>query len=106
MNGSAGLGEEIRRFESALGADLDQLRGGIAGLYASGNIIAGSYDVDIAVFESAFDVDDLSSAIDTSFSGDLEYLHVLAYAYQQVGRADDANTLLARLHESPTLPLG
>ena len=36
---------------------------------------------------------------DVRFFGDLEYLHVLAYGYQQVGRDDEAKALLARLYE-------
>jgi TolB-like protein/Flp pilus assembly protein TadD len=95
----AGLREEIDKLGTALGTDIDQLQGSDAGLYASANILAGNFDAGIDVFESAFDFESLSLGADISAYGDLERFHVLAYAYQQLGRDDEANVLLTRLHE-------
>ena len=68
-------------------------------MYASANILAENFDVGIDVFENAFDFESLSLGADISDYGKLEFFHVLAYAYQQVGRDDEANVLLTRLHE-------
>ena len=95
----AGLREEIDKLGAALGTDIDQLQGINAGLYASANILAENFDVGIDVFENAFDFESLSLGADISDYGKLEFFHVLAYAYQQVGRDDEANVLLTRLHE-------
>ena len=53
----------------------------------------------IDVLESAFDLDSLSKVDDLKTLRELESLHVLAYAHQQVGRGDEANVLLDRLNE-------
>jgi hypothetical protein len=55
--------------------------------------------VGIDAIESAFDLDSLSKLDDLGTLQQLESLHYLAYAYQQVGRGDEANGLLTRLHE-------
>ena len=95
----AGLQEVIDELDAAPGTDIDQLHIADAGLYASANILVENFDVGIEVFENAYDLGSLTLGDDVSFFGDLEYLHVLAYGYQQVGRDDDANALLIRLHE-------
>jgi len=95
----AGLQEVIEEFDAALGTDMNQLHIDYSGLYASANILVGNFDVGIDVFESAYDLRTLAMYADVSFYGDLEYLHVLAYGYQQVGRDDEADALLARLYE-------
>ena len=95
----AGLQEVIDELDAALGTDVDQLHIAAAGLYAAANILTGNFDVGIDVFENVYDLGTLTLSNDASFSGDLAYLHVLAYGYQQVGRDDDANALLIRLHE-------
>ena len=95
----AGLQEEIDELETALGAAIDQLHLPDASLYASANILAENFDVGIDVFERAYDLGSLSLGKNVSFFGELEYLHLLAFAYQQVGRDDEANALLNRLQE-------
>jgi TolB-like protein/Tfp pilus assembly protein PilF len=95
----AGLQEVIDELDAALGTDVDMLHVVYAGLYASANILAENFDVGIEVFEDAYDLGSLTLDMDVRFFGNLEYLHVLAYGYQQVGRDDEANALLARLHE-------
>jgi adenylate cyclase len=95
----AGLQEEIDKLNKALGTDTGQLTLVDAGLYASANILADNFATGIGVFENTFDVESLSFGNDVSAYGKLEYFHVLAYAYQQVGRDDEANVLLTRLHE-------
>jgi len=96
----AGLQEVIDELDAAPDTDVDQLPKYYAGLYASANILAGNFDVGIEVFENAYDLESLTLNKDARFFGDLEYLHVLAHGYQQVGRDDEADALLARLHEN------
>ena len=99
----AGLQEVIDELDAALGTDVDMLHISDAGLYASANILAGNFDAGIDVFESAYDLGSVTLDNNATFGGDLEYLHVLAYGYQQVGRDDEADALLARLHEHLSL---
>ena len=95
----AGLQEVIDELDAAPGTDIDQLHIFHTGLYASANILAENFDVGIDVFENVYELESLHLGNDVRFFGDLEYLHVLAYGYQQVGRDDEANALLARLYE-------
>jgi len=96
----AGLREEIDKLETALGPEIDQLHPFHAGRYGSANILAGNFTVGIDVLENAYDFESMSFGNDTSpFSGRLELPHILAWAYQQVGRDDEANVLLNRLHK-------
>jgi len=95
----AGIRAEIDKFHSALGTDMDGLQVGHAAEYAAANIYVENYDVGIDVLEGAFDFESPSIVDDLDELGELEYLHLLAYAYQQVGRGDDANVLLTQLHE-------
>ena len=95
----AGIRTEIDKLRTALGTDVDGLQGFHAAKYAVANIYVENFDVGIDVLESAFDLDSLSKVDDLKTLRELESLHVLAYAYQQVGRGDDANVLLTRLHE-------
>lgn len=53
----------------------------------------------IDALENVFDLESMHLGTDISSYGNLEFLHVLAYAYKQVGRVDEANALLMRLHE-------
>jgi TolB-like protein/tetratricopeptide (TPR) repeat protein len=94
-----GLQEVIDELDATSGIDVDQLPIRITALYASANILAENFDVGINVFGSVYDLESLSLGNDVRFHGNLEYLHVLAYGYQQVGRDDEANALLARLYE-------
>jgi tetratricopeptide (TPR) repeat protein len=94
----AGLRAEIDKLRTALGTDIDGLQGLYATRYATANIYVENFDVGIDVLENAFDLESLSNDLNT-FLQELESLHVLAYAYQQVGRGDEANELLTRLHE-------
>jgi len=95
----AGMRAEIDMLRTALGTDIDGLQGLHAGKYAITNIFVEDFDVGIDVLESAFDLESLSKVDDLKTLMELEALHVLAYAYQQVGRGDEASVLLARLHE-------
>jgi tetratricopeptide (TPR) repeat protein len=97
----AGISAEINKLRTALGTDIDGLQGIHAAQYASANIFVANFDVGIDVFEKAFDFESLSIVDDMEnfWLGALEYSHALAYAYQQVGRDDEANVLLTRLHE-------
>ena len=96
----AGLRAEIDKLRIALGPDIDALRGIYAAEYASANILVGNFDVGIDVFEKTFDFESLSTLQHPGvFRQGLEFSHVLAYAYQQVGRDDEANVLLTRVHE-------
>ena len=96
----AGIQAEIDKLHTALGPDIDALRGGRAAAYASANISVGNFDVGIDVFENAFDFESLSTLRHPSTFGiGLRFSHVLAYAYQQVGRGDEAQVLLTRLYE-------
>ena len=68
--------------------------------YASANILVGNFDVGIDVFEKTFDFASLSTLQHGgTFRLGLVFSHVLAYAYQQVGRDDDAHVLLTRVHD-------
>jgi len=97
----AGISAEIDKLRTALGSDIDGLQGFDAAAYASANISVANFDVGIDVFEKAFDFESLSiiDDWDTYWLWAWEFSHALAYAYQQVGRDDDANVLLTRLHE-------
>jgi tetratricopeptide (TPR) repeat protein len=95
----AGMRAEIDKLRTALGTDIDGLQGLHAGKYAITNIFVENFDVGIDVLESTFDLESLSKVDDLKTLMELEALHVLAYAYQQIGRGDEANALLARLHE-------
>ena len=94
-----GLQEVIDELDAAPGIDSDQLNIADAGMYAAANILTGNFNVGIDVFEDIYNLGSLTLGNDVSFFGDLGYLHVLAYGYQQVGRDDEANALLARLDE-------
>ncbi|MHC4374357.1 MAG: tetratricopeptide repeat protein, partial [Planctomycetota bacterium] len=95
----AGIRVEIDKLSAALGTDVDGLQGNQAAKYAVANIYVENFDVGIDVLESAFDLDSLSKLDDLKTFRELESLHVLAYAYQQVGRGDEAQVLLTRLYE-------
>jgi len=96
----AGLRTEIDKLRIALGPDLDALYGIYAAEYATANILVGNFDVGIDVFEKTFDFESLSTLRHpAAFRQGLEFSHVLAYVYQQVGRDDEANVLLTRVHE-------
>ena len=96
----AGLRTETDKLRIALGPDIDALRGIYAAEYASANILVGNFDVGIDVFEKTFDFESLSTLQHpAAFRQGLEFSHVLAYAYQQVGRDDEAHVLLTRVHE-------
>jgi len=95
----AGISAAIDKLRTALGADIDGLPGEYAAKYAAANIYVENFDVGIDVLENAFDLESLSNLEDLESLQDLESLHFLAYAYQQVGRDDEANVLLTRLHE-------
>ncbi len=95
----AGISAAIDKYRTALGTRIDGLQGRHAVKYAAANIYVENFDVGIDVLENAFDLESLSKLDDLESLEDLESLHFLAYAYQQVGRDDEANVLLARLHE-------
>jgi len=96
----AGLRTEIDKLRIALGPDIDALDGIYAAQYASANILVGNFDAGIDVFEKTFDFESLSTLQHpAAFRQGLEFSHVLAYAYQQVGRDDEAHVLLTRVHE-------
>jgi tetratricopeptide (TPR) repeat protein len=94
-----GLRAEIDQLRAALGADIEGLHGDYAAAYAAANIAVTDFDAGIDAFENAFDFEALSIVDDIGSLEALDYSHALAYAYQQVGREDDANMLLARLRE-------
>ena len=96
----AGLRTEIDKLRTALGTDIDGFQGIHAAMYAAANILVGNFDVGIDVFEKTFDFESLSTVWHpAAFRQGLEFSHVLAYAYQQVGRDDEAHVLLTRVHE-------
>jgi TolB-like protein/Tfp pilus assembly protein PilF len=95
----AGMRAEIDKLRTALGTDIDELQGDHAAAYATINIFVANFDEGIDVFESTFDFESLSIVEDLDAFEALEFSHALAYAYQQVGRDDEANVLLARLHK-------
>jgi tetratricopeptide (TPR) repeat protein len=94
-----GIRTEIDKLRTALGSDIDELQGWYAAQYASANISVANFDVGIDVFENAFDSESLPIVYDMGIYQGLGFSHVLAYAYQQVGRIDEADVLLNRLHE-------
>ena len=95
----AGLRAEINKLRTALGTDIDGLQGPGATKYAAANIYIKNFDVGIDAFETEFDLDSISELNELFPAGGLGSLHLLAYAYQQVGRDDEANALLIRLHD-------
>jgi TolB-like protein/Flp pilus assembly protein TadD len=96
----AALRAEIDKLRTALGPDIDALQGYYAAEYASANILVGNFDVGIDVFEKTFDFESLSAVEHPgTFRLGLEFSHELAYAYQQLGRNDEADVLLTRVHE-------
>jgi TolB-like protein len=94
-----GLREEVGKLKTALGPEIDQLHVANAGIYASVNILAENFTAGIDVFENAFDFESMELGSNTSFFGPLEFAHTLAWAYQQVGRDDEADVLLNRLND-------
>ena len=97
-----GIRAEIDKLREALGTDINGLQSYDAAMYAAANISVANFDVGIDGFENAFDFESLSIVDDLRFRGGFEgfeYSHFLAYAYQQVGRDDEANVLLNRIHE-------
>ena len=95
----AGLRAEIDKLRTAPGTDIDGLQGWSAAKYAIANIYVENFDVGIDVLESVYDLESLSKVDELKAFRELESLHVLAYAYQQLGRGDEANVLLTQLHE-------
>jgi len=95
----AGIRAEIDKLRTALGTDIDGLQGSQAVMYATVNIYVENFDVGIDVLENAFDFESLSKVNELKSLEELESLHLLAYAYQKVGRIDEANVLLTQLHE-------
>jgi TolB-like protein/Flp pilus assembly protein TadD len=95
----AGMRSEIDKLRTALGTDIDGLNRRDAAKYAATNIFVENFDVGIDVLESTFDLESLSNVNGLKTLQELESLHVLAYAYQKVGRSDEANVLLTRLNE-------
>jgi tetratricopeptide (TPR) repeat protein len=95
----AGVRAEIEELRTALGPGIDELQGDYAAAYATANIAVADFDAGIDAFENAFDFESLSifDALDPWAA--LNYSHALAYAYQQVGREEEANMLLNRLRE-------
>jgi tetratricopeptide (TPR) repeat protein len=94
-----GIRTEIDKLRTALGTDIDGLQGIHAAMYAAANISVANFDVGIDVFENAFDSESLPIVHNMGIYQGLDFSNVLAYAYQQVGRDDEANVLLTRLHE-------
>jgi TolB-like protein/Flp pilus assembly protein TadD len=94
-----GVQVEIDKLQTALGTDIDGLQGIHAAMYAAANISVANFDAGIDVFENAFDSESLPVVYDMGIFQGLGFSHVLAYAYQQVGRDDEADVLLNRLHE-------
>ena len=94
-----GIRVEIDKLRTALGTDIDGLQGIHAAMYAAANISVANFDVGIDGFENAFDSESLPIVYDMGIYQGLEFSNVLAFAYQQVGRDDEANVLLNRIHE-------
>ncbi|MBW2690470.1 MAG: hypothetical protein JRC99_11130, partial [Deltaproteobacteria bacterium] len=95
----AGIRAEIDKLRTALGSDIEGLQGFHADKFAVANIFVENFDVGIDALENAFDFESLSNTDDLKTFRELESLHILAYAYQQVGRGDEAKVLLTRVHE-------
>jgi len=95
----AGISAEIDKLSAAPGSDIDGLQVADAARYATANIYVENFDVGIDVLENVFDLESLSNLDVLESLEDLESLHFLAYAYQQLGRDDEANVLLTQLHE-------
>jgi tetratricopeptide (TPR) repeat protein len=95
----AGISAEIDKLSAAPGTDIDGLQVADAARYATANIYVENFDVGIDVLENVFDLESLSNLDVLESLKDLESLHFLAYAYQQLGRDDEANVLLTQLHE-------
>ncbi|MGI9263852.1 MAG: tetratricopeptide repeat protein [Gammaproteobacteria bacterium] len=94
----AGIRAEIDKLHAALGTDMDGLHPFQAAVYAAANIYVENFDVGIEMLEGLFDVGSFSDSFDFNTFGELGSLHLLAYAYQQVGRDEEAEALLTRLH--------
>jgi len=94
----AGIRAEIDKLRTALDTDIDGMQRFYAAKYAAANIYVENFDMAIDVLESMFDLESLSKVDDLKTFRQLEALHFLAYAYKQVGRDDEANVLLTRLH--------
>jgi tetratricopeptide (TPR) repeat protein len=95
----AGISAEIDKLRTALGSDIDGLQIFHAAVYAAANIYVENFNAGIDVLEKAFDIESLSKVNELKSLEELESLHLLAYAYQKVGRIDEANVLLTQLHE-------
>ncbi len=95
----AGISAEIDKLRTAPGTDMDRLRRHHADKYAVANIYVENFDAGIDVLEKVFDIKSLSKVNELKSLEELESLHLLAYAYQKVGRIDEANVLLTQLHE-------
>ena len=94
-----GVQEELDKLHAALGTDVSGLQRWQAIVFARANIYVGNFDAGINVLESVFDLQSISEVDDLNFIFGLGAVHLLAYAYQQVGRHDEATELLSRLHD-------
>ena len=95
----AGIQAAIDKLGTAVGTEIDGLRRRDVAKYAAANIYVENFDVGIDVLENAFDLESLSNVNVLKTLEELESLHFLVYAYQQVGRGDEANVLLTQLNE-------
>jgi TolB-like protein/tetratricopeptide (TPR) repeat protein len=95
----AGMRAEIDKLRTALGSDIDGLQIFHTAVYAAANIYVENFNAGIDALEKAFDLESLSKVNELKSLEELESLHLLAYAYQKVGRIDEANVLLTQLHE-------
>lgn len=81
-------------------SDFRKLPPFITAIIAACNIMTGQVSDGIAIFEASFDIEQLDALNETDANNGYEFMHTLAYGYQQVGEDDKATALLIALEES------
>jgi TolB-like protein/tetratricopeptide (TPR) repeat protein len=84
-------------FEQRTDTAYGDLPAGLAGRFGGLHVLAGNYLLGIKLLEPAIDVESLKGNYTRNAMIEMETVFALALAYRQVGRKDDARTLLLEL---------
>ncbi|MFC1702362.1 tetratricopeptide repeat protein, partial [Pseudomonadota bacterium] len=88
---------QLKTFEQQIKVAYQDLPVSTASVLGWLNILAGNYSFGIELVEPAVDVESLEGKHSLNTLVELNYLHSLAFAYEQVGRDDSARDLLLKL---------
>lgn len=84
----------IAKIDAIPQIDMTRIGGYPTAVYAASHVLVGDYTRGIEIFETAFDVESLAIVDALGTIDAYDFVHSLAFAYQQVGRDDDAEALL------------